>query len=100
VHLLLFKGNPNKIVPEGEQYLDELEDISQLKEMFKKDDKYLFFSINDKMWTVNLKLGKPRFFRDRFAKVLGVSKRGDWKEMHNDSKNYGSGIKGYRKLKN
>ncbi len=50
--------------------------------VFKQDGQYLFFSIDDKKWLVNTKLGAPRFFRDRFATALGNSERGNWKEMH------------------
>ena len=82
MHLLPFKGSAIEIVPEGKQHLDRIDDISQLKSVFKKDGKYLFFSIANQMWIVDSKLGGPRFFRDRFAKALGVPERGNWKEMH------------------
>jgi hypothetical protein len=42
---------------------------------------YLFFSIGNKMWVVDTNIGKPRFFRDRFAIALHHPERGNWKEM-------------------
>jgi diadenosine tetraphosphate (Ap4A) HIT family hydrolase len=86
IHLLPFSGNPEQIVPEGIENLKEFNDLKQLKEVFEADQKYLFFSIGNKLWLVDTKLGAPRFFRDRFAKALGNNDRGDWKSMHNNEK--------------
>jgi len=33
---------------------------------------------------VDKTLSAPRFFRDRFARVLGRVERGNWKEMRTD----------------
>lgn len=85
VHILPFNGVPLDIVIEGEKYLIPFEDFSFLKSVYKKEDKYLYFSIGDKKWIVDADLGVPRFFRDRFAKALGVVNKGNWKEM--DSNN-------------
>jgi len=84
VHLLPFKGKPTEIVPEGTGKLSKLQTISELIAVFNKDNKYLFFSIEDNLWIVDLLLGAPRFFRDRFAKVLGNPNRGNWKQMHSN----------------
>lgn len=86
VHLLPFEGTINEIIPEGRQYRNRINNISQLKGIFEKDGKYLFISIANQMWAIDPKLGEPRFFRDRFAKALGVSERGDWKKMHQNNR--------------
>ena len=52
--------------------------------VFIKIQKYLFLSIKRQNWLADLKLGQPRFFRDRFAKALKAPERGNWKQMHQD----------------
>lgn len=84
VHFLPFKGSVKDIVPEGENRLKKLLSIFDLKEIFESEKGYLFFSIEDKMYTVDQILGQPRFFRDRFAKAVGKPERGNWKTMMND----------------
>jgi len=81
VHFLSFNGKEEQIIPEGKSFLFPLEKIHNLKDIFIKNNQYLFFSIEDRMWTVDCKIGKPRFFRDRFANALNVSERGNWREM-------------------
>lgn len=81
-HLLPYKSKVENIIPEGKDKLTKLDSLLTLKDVFKRDDKYLFFSIGQKLWIVDLSLGEPRFFRDRFAKALGVPERGNWKKMH------------------
>ena len=73
VHLIPFQGTPEQVIPEGKfSPLQALEDLRE---------PYLFFSLEDKMWTVDPALGVPRFFRDRFARLLNREERGNWKEM-------------------
>lgn len=86
VHLLPYAGKPEDIIPEGLNRLTGIPSLSSLKDIYRKDKAYLFFSIGDNLWIVDIKLGKPRFFRDRFAKALGRSQRGNWKVMHKDTK--------------
>ncbi|MBU1327134.1 HIT domain-containing protein [Patescibacteria group bacterium] len=86
VHLLPFKGSSIEIIPEGLNNLALFSDFSHLKDVFRKEGKYLYFSIGDKKWVVNTGLGSPRFFRDRFAKAIGNPLRGDWKKMSQNSK--------------
>lgn len=86
IHLLPYKGSVLKIIPEGKQYLTPIKSIYSLKKIFKNQSMYLFFSIENKMWVVDLKLGRKRFFRDRFAKALHQPQRGDWKKMHKNKK--------------
>ena len=81
VHFLPFDGSPLDIVPEGQEKLRVLPDLSNLKELFKKDGGYLFFSIGTDQWSVDVSLVAPRFFRDRFANALGRPERGNWKAM-------------------
>lgn len=84
VHLFPFNGNVSDIIPEGMSYLTKLADISQLRDVFRKNGQYLFLGVGDKLWLIDTKLGKIRFFRDRFAYALGNPQRGDWKKMHKD----------------
>lgn len=81
VHILPYHGDATTVVPEGANHLRPL-CIDQLRETYKKEEKYLFFSIQNDSWVVDKSLGKPRFFRDRFASALGAPERGDWKSMH------------------
>lgn len=86
VHLFPYKGDELAIIPEGKDKLKRINNISQLRKIFTKDGQYLFFSIQNRLWVVDVSLGKPRFFRDRFAKALGRLERGDWKKMHQNKK--------------
>lgn len=80
IHYLPFSGKPTDIVPE-EGKLSKLNNLNQTQDLFKKDKGYLFFSIGDELWSVDVSLAVPRFFRDRFAIALGRPERGNWKEM-------------------
>lgn len=84
IHLLPFKGKVEEIIPEGKQHLTKLKSLRDLTKIYQQKGKYLFFSIADTNWVVDLSLGQPRFFRDRFAQALGRSKRGNWKQMHDN----------------
>jgi len=81
VQIMPFDGKPEDIVPEGLHYLRPIRNIGEVKDAFQRDGKYLFFSIGDNMWLVNTTLGVSRFFRDRFARALGVPERGNWKNL-------------------
>lgn len=81
VHILPYNGKPTNIVSEGMNHLRDIP-IDQVIKIFTKEGKYLFFSLEDKSWFVDSILGRPRFFRDRFARAIGVPERGDWKSMH------------------
>lgn len=85
VHLLPYAGAPEAIVPEGSDHLTTLKHLSDLRSAFTKDGQYLFFSMGERSFFVDTELGVPRFFRDRFAKALGRSERGDWKAMEDDA---------------
>lgn len=80
VHLLPFKGSIKEIVSESDA-LKPLGSLSELKDIFKKDGKYLFLAMKDKLWMVDTLIGAPKFFRERFAKALGMTERGDWRKM-------------------
>lgn len=84
IHYLPFKGKSVDIVPENK--LSQISDLSELKILFKKDKGYLFFSLENKLMSVDTNLTAPRFFRDRFAIALGREERADWKSMHNNQK--------------
>ena len=83
-HLLPFVGSSHDIVPEGKDFLRRIDDLMQMQYEFKRSGMYLFFSIDQDKWLVDTNIGKPRFFRDRFAKALGRPERGNWKEMHSN----------------
>lgn len=81
IQMFPFIGSENEIIPEGNSFLTEIQTINELRNIFKNKEMYLFFSIEDKMWIVDTHIGKPRFFRDRFAIALHHPERGNWKEM-------------------
>lgn len=81
VHLLPFVGKVQNIIQEGQLYLKKIYHLSSLREIYQKEKAYLFFSLDKDFWLVDIKLGKSRFFRDRFALALGRPERGNWKEM-------------------
>lgn len=81
IHILPYDGDVGRIIPEGADHTRQLR-IDKLREEYEREGKYLFFSIGNDSWAVDAALGKPRFFRDRFAQALGVPERGDWKSMH------------------
>ncbi len=81
VHILPYHGDASAILPEGVNHIQPFR-IDQLREVYQREGKYLFYSIENDSWVVDTSLGKPRFFRDRFAQALNVPERGDWKSMH------------------
>lgn len=83
-HFLPFDGYINEIVPEKSSIrtVSTLEDI---RTEFNKNHKYLYLAINNDKFLIDTKIGRPRFFRDRFAKALGAEERGNWKEARNSS---------------
>lgn len=81
-HYFPFEGEPIDIVPEGKDKLSKINDLSKLKTLFKRDGGYLFFSLGEDKWNVDVTIAVPRFFRDRYAKALGKPERADWKTMH------------------
>lgn len=85
IHLMPFTKSPEMVVPEGNQYLRNLDSLKDLYDVYVREGGYLFFSVGDKKWTVDPSLAEPRFFRDRFAKALGRSERGNWKQAHDNS---------------
>lgn len=85
VHLLPGKFQPIDIVPEGSEYLSEIRGIEDIKKEFEAKEKYLFFSLGNTLYLVDIKLGAPRFFRDRFAHAVGRPERGNWKSMAQDA---------------
>lgn len=82
VHLLPFRGDHHHIIEEGKNKLAPLHSLENLIAIFAIDKKYLFLSIGQSMWTVDLSLAAPRFFRERFAKALGCESRADWKKNY------------------
>jgi diadenosine tetraphosphate (Ap4A) HIT family hydrolase len=50
VHFMPFNGKPTNIIPEGEDKLTVIDDLSKLKDELEKDGGYLFFSIEDNKW--------------------------------------------------
>lgn len=84
-HLLPYTGTPESIVPEGITHCTKIFNVEAVRDLYAKDGKYLYFSIRNDEWVVDTTLGAPRFFRDRFARVMSHSNRGNWQEMQQDS---------------
>jgi diadenosine tetraphosphate (Ap4A) HIT family hydrolase len=84
IHYLPFNGKALDIVPENK--ILKLNDLSELKVLFKNNGGYLFFSLNNILMSVDVSLAASRFFRDRFAAALGKPERGNWKNMHASKK--------------
>lgn len=82
VQMFPFAGGASDVVPEGESHLHPLTHLDELRNLFKSQGGYLYFSLGDSRWTVDTALGQPRFFRDRFARAMGCPERGNWKDMH------------------
>jgi diadenosine tetraphosphate (Ap4A) HIT family hydrolase len=80
MHFLPFEGSLGDIIPERDS-IERIKSIDDIRTLFLKNGKYLFLQINKNFFSVNTKIGKPKFFRDRFAKALGRPERGDWKGM-------------------
>lgn len=82
IHYLPFSGKSADIVPESK--ITIIADLSELKNLLKKDGGYLFFSLDNMLFSVDVGIAAPRFFRDRFATALRKPERGNWKKMHGD----------------
>jgi len=80
IHYLPFHGKALDIVPENKFFI--MKDLSELKDLLKRDGGYLFFSLNNTLMSVDASIAVPRFFRDRYALALKKPERGNWKEMH------------------
>ncbi|MDO8507191.1 MAG: HIT family protein [bacterium] len=100
IHFLPFEGNPANIIPEGNEYIQQIDSVIDLKKIFKKDGKYLFFSMGKSNWVVDTKITAPRFFRDRFAISLGNRERADWKKFHSNKSLMQEGYKENEECKN
>ena len=87
-------------MPEGEKYLTKIEKLEELREIYEKEEKFLFFSVGEEKWVVNTTLAAPRFFRDRFAKALGKPELGNWKEMHQNKELMQEGAENIEKFIN
>lgn len=98
VHLLPFNGSVKEIILES-GVLKPLSALSKLREIFKKDGKYLFLALEDELWTVDVLIGAPRFFRERFAKALNANKRSDWRKMRENLKLMKKAEKEIKRLK-
>lgn len=80
VHVVPFGGTSSDIIPEGAAYIMSIIGFGDVRGR----ERYLFFSIDDSAWLVDESLGGPRFFRDRFARALGVPERGEWKKIQDN----------------
>jgi diadenosine tetraphosphate (Ap4A) HIT family hydrolase len=83
-HFMPFGKNLSDVVPETA--VREISSLDNIKKEFEVRGKYLFTAINNDKFLVDTKLGYPRFFRERFAKVLGAEERANWKEARNNKK--------------
>jgi diadenosine tetraphosphate (Ap4A) HIT family hydrolase/ADP-ribose pyrophosphatase YjhB (NUDIX family) len=85
VHVLPAKLKLNDVIPEGSHHCRKIKSTDILSTEFAAQGGYLYLSINDKQWLVDTGLAAQRFFRDRFARALGVEDCMDWKSaaQHN-----------------
>lgn len=83
VHFLPFNGNVYDIVPEKNK-IKTISSLREIRNIYNKEVKYLFLQVQNSLYIINTDIGKPRFFRDRFANTLGVPERGDWKKSEED----------------
>ena len=98
-HFLPFDKSITEVVPEKET-IHEISTLDEIRNEFNEKQKYLYVSVNDKKWVVDTDLGFPRFFRDRFAKVLGVEERSNWKKAREDHSLENTFDKEIKNLKN
>lgn len=84
VQLFPFVCEPQDIVPEGIEHLTQVTEFGELAAKLRNEGGYMFFSIADDKWCVDTALAAPRFFRDRFARAMGHTERGNWKDMDNN----------------
>ncbi len=85
MHFLPFKGKIEDIVKEKE-HVKMIDSIDQIKKIYQKNGKYMFLQINNNLFSVDTKIGKPKFFRDLFALYYGSEERGNWKGMDRNEK--------------
>lgn len=81
VHFIPFAGTPDQIVTEGWRHVVPIHSLEQLRCALREDNGYLFFFMKEKFWLADSSINTPRFFRNRFASVLGAPGRGDWEKM-------------------
>ena len=84
-HFLPFNKSIEKIVPENNS-VKTIFKIDELKTEFRDKGNYLFVALNNQKWLVNIDIGYTEFFRTRFANLLNVSKRGNWKKAEANEK--------------
>jgi len=82
--LFPFTGPPEQIITEGAAYYHSIPSVNSLRTQFELEKKYLFFSIEGRMWVVDTRIGHQGFFRNRFGNALKNPERANWKKMHND----------------
>ena len=83
MHFLPFKGKLEDIIKNND-VVERIGSIDEIQKLFKENKKYLFLQINNEMFSIDTKFGKPRLFRELFAEFFGGKERGDWKEMDKD----------------
>ncbi len=85
MHFLPFKGIIEDLIPEID-YLIKIKILKDLILEFTVLGRYMYTELNDHKWLVEPSLGFPTFFRQRYAKALGVPERADWREASQDKK--------------
>lgn len=80
-HLLPSQAKLTEVIPEGTGYTEAVEHLSSLPKIFNREGRYLFLAVGEKLYVVDCSLAAPRFFRDRFARLVGNAGRGDWQIM-------------------
>lgn len=82
IHFLPFENTIDSIIPEAD-LLKEINSVDRLKTEFEQCGKYLYTETGNRKWLTDTSLGHPRFFRERFGKILGAEKRANWKTARN-----------------
>jgi len=82
-HLLPFDHTINDVVPEQDR-IRPISELNKIREEFRESNRYLYVGEDTENWLVDPSIGSPRFFRDRFAKVLNAPSRGNWKTAQNN----------------
>lgn len=84
MHFLPFSRKIEDVIESN--FIRKINFLDQIKEEFKKQGKYLFVEIANEKYFVNVELGYPRFFREKFAIALNAGERADWKAASKNEK--------------
>ncbi len=78
-HFLPFDYKTEDIIPDKNN-LKIISNLEEIRNEFKKFNKYLYFDNKNELYLVNTEIWYPRFFRDIFASLLNAKERADRKK--------------------